>query len=110
MIEGALYKNLGSQDNPYGYDFMKIMKIQSTRTIEWSPNSDRNDKQYEHFWCDMPNGDIQKIIDHEREIIFYCYNTKKRKNEIQKDLLTVSQWEFWECVQMFYELVSLDEK
>ena len=109
MIEGALYKNLGSEDNPYGYDFMKIMKIQSTRTIEWSPTSDRNDKQYEHFWRDMPNGDIQKIIDHEREIIFYCYNTKKRKNEIQKDLLTVSQWEFWECVQMFYELVSLDE-
>ena len=109
MIKGALYKKRTDENNAYGYDFIKVMDVKISRTIEWSPTSDRDDKEYEYFWRSMPRGKIHNITQNDYDILLYAYNTEKRENEVEKDLMTVDQEEFWECICSCYDLVSLDE-
>jgi len=109
MIKGALYKKRTDENNYYGYDFAKVLDVKVSRTIEWSPTSDRNDKQYEHFWRNLPNGDIHKIIHTDYDFVVYFYNSKKRKNEILKSIDYIDREEFFDSITMCYDLVSLDE-
>jgi hypothetical protein len=108
MIKGALYKKHTDENNHYGYDFVKVLDVRVSRTVEWTPTSDRNDEQYAHFWRQLPNGDIHKITNTDYDIVLYWYNTEKRKNEVFKHIATVDEEEFMEGISMCYDLVSID--
>ena len=105
MIKGALYKKRTDENNAYGYDFVKVLDVRVSRTVEWTPTSDRNDEQYAHFWRQLPNGDIHKITNTDYDIVLYWYNTEKREN---RDITTVAEEEFMEGISMCYDLVSID--
>ena len=108
MIKGALYKKRTDENNSYGYDFVKVLDVRVSRTVEWTPTSDRNDEKYAHFWSQLPNGDIHKITSTDYDIVLYWYNTEKRENEVFKHITTVDEEEFMEGIDMVYDLVSID--
>jgi hypothetical protein len=105
MIKNALYKqNKNSKDNIYGWDFIKVVDTKVSRTIHWTPTSDKNDKDYEYFWNRLPQGDVHKIVHTEYDVILYGYD-KGKKN---KDIFRVAEDEFWDVMIHCYELVSIE--
>ena len=43
-------RNKESDQNYWGWEFVKVLKVLEGRTIEWTPNTKRDDPDHKHFW------------------------------------------------------------
>lgn len=110
MIDNVILKirDRESDQSIWGWDFIKVVKISEGRTIEWIPTTKRDDPDHKYFWDRLPNGDIKKIVTHEKEIIAHAYDLDEDGFITQSDLITISDEEFWDMLCYEYNLFKLE--
>jgi len=109
MIKNALYKtNKNRDDDVYGYDFIKVLDVKVNREVHWTPTSDKKDKSYKHFWDQLPQGEIHKIVHTDYDVILHGYDKDEKGNISGQDIFSISETEFWENIVMTFDLVSIE--
>ena len=109
-IENVILKirNKESDQNYWGWEFVKVLKVLEGRTIEWAPNTKRDDPDHKHFWDRLPNGDIHKITTKEIDLLTYCYDLNEKGEQENSNLERISEEDFWNLLCYEYDVFTME--
>jgi len=108
MIKGAVYKSKGNSGGEWEWDYVKVLEVRKDRTIHWAPKGSRDEEGYEHFWSQLPNGDIQSLVDENYSVIVYFYNLKENPDQSDRELIDMDYDHFVEVTNAYYDLARVD--
>ena len=110
MIDNVILKirDKESDQNYWGWEFVKVLKVLECRTIECTPTTKRDYPDHKHFWDRLPIGDIHKITTKEIEIFIYCYDLNEKGEQENSSLERISEEDFWNLLCYEYNVFTIE--